>query len=98
MKTLWRDIREIIRIWRQRRLMRAILAEQHKLKATITHIGTINRFAPGCLQLVDWTFDASNGCLMNYTDENGTIYFMGYTMKELIEIHARRSEFVDANR
>ena len=98
MKGFWADLKELLRYFRARRQVRAILAEQHKLKAGITSIGTITRLSPHFVEMEGWMFDCSNGALPNYVDERGVIYFCGYSYKELFEIHARRSEFCDAGR
>lgn len=90
----------IIRIWQIRRqngrVFDKLMAERMALKGKILKVGNIEVLPTGQLYLDDgWGFDCSNGCIPSRIGKDGTYYFCGYSRKELIEIHARRDEYVN---
>ena len=98
---LLKEPRAVLEIYRIRRQQRAQIAAEIKrvagLKARIERIGSIEGVdASGALVIgPGWSFDCSNGVPINRIDERGIYRFCGYTKKELLEIHARRDEYVD---
>ena len=88
--------------WHQRKLRKAIDAEIKRiagLKADVIRVGTYHmedrRGAGPIMQLHgDWIFNL-RGQVPAQRWDGKTYYFAGYTQAELIEIAARREEWVD---
>lgn len=68
------------------------------LKARVLAVGPIHVDAMGAIHLDDgWKFDNSAGAPEHFVDERGVYRYLGHTLAEIKEIHARRAEFSDAS-
>lgn len=90
------DAEEAWRTYRARRLRRRIM-ETVPDKAKITAIGRICISPAGDLHLLGgWRFEIPAGVstVCQHWDKKGQFRYFGYTKEELIEIHARRADFL----
>lgn len=72
-----------------------------KIKAPILAIGSAAHMTGPKGEIIgiwvspEWKFDLNAGAIFHRVDAQGVVYLFGYTVPELCEIHARRSEWVN---
>lgn len=81
---------------RRAEAMRANATRIEGLKARIVAVGSIEHESPDTIFLgLGWHFDNTCGAPIHSFDSRGVYRYLGYTLAEIREIHARRDEFAD---
>lgn len=96
------EFRAVWTIYAIRKQQRVRALEENRrlarLKATVLAVGEIHVDALGALHLGDgWKFNNAAGAPEHCVDEHGVYRYLGFTVAEMKEIHARRAEFSDAS-